>query len=202
MLASLLGMLVSKGPYIIIAIVLLLILIKVLKKVSAVRAKKKEIRQAAADRARDENLNSYILNSHSTVDNKAAYVPYEVDYSQGREEGTTQQLKNLDSKATMIQIVEKTELSTRKFVLNASKGIKIGTASDNDISFFSGDQSAYQCEIFAVRGRAFVRNLIAGSRIYIRRKKDQAIVDNKGIELRNNDNIIVGNYIYEITIIK
>lgn len=202
MLASLGTLLLTKAPYIIAAILLIIVLIRVLKKVSAVRAKKKEIRQAAADRARDENLNSYILNTHATVENKAAYVPYEVDYSRGRQEGTTQQLKNLDSRSTMVQIVEKTELSSRKFVLNASKGIRIGTSAENDISFFSGDQNVYQCEIFSVRGKTFVRNLIEGSRIYIRRKKNQAIVDNKGIELRNDDAIIVGNYTYIITIIK
>lgn len=207
MLAALGNIIKTKGLYILIAILLLIAIIKVIKKISAFRARKKELRQAAEDRARDENLNSYILNSHSTVDNREAFVPYEVDYSRAAQEASASNMGTrisgkLDGNAVMVQLIEHTGLSTRKFVLNASRGISIGTEEGNDITFISDDRQSYKCSIFCVQKKVFVRNEMLGTRILLRRKKQQAIVDEKGIGLKNGDCIVAGTVSYVITIVK
>ena len=207
MLGALGNIIKTKGLYILIAILLLIAIIKVIKKISAFRARKKELRQAAEDRVRDENLNSYILNSHSTVDNREAFVPYEVDYSRAAQEASASNMGTkisgkLDGNAVMVQLIEHTGLSTRKFVLNASRGISIGTEEGNDITFISDDRQSYKCSVFCVQKKVFVRNEMLGTRILLRRKKQQAIVDEKGIGLKNGDCIVAGTVSYVITIVK
>lgn len=159
-------------------------------------AKRKELKQAAEDRARDESLNNYILNSHASRNNKEAYVPYEVNYGAG--EGTNKQPVPV---GVMVQLIERTELSTRKFVLNATKGIKIGTDASADIQFTSGDGNPHMCQIFAIDKQVFVRNLQPSSPVYIKRKKQQAFVDDKGIKLISSDMIVVGHIVYTLTIV-
>ncbi len=188
------------------AAAILLLIVSLLKKFMKYREKKKEIALAAADRMRDENLNSIILNSHADRGSaKEVYKPYDVDYG-SQDKGGGGKGKHTDIPAgkhgqPMIQLIEKTELSTRKFVLNPAKRIRIGSdLQDNDISVLSEGVSPHQCEIFAAGGSVYIRNTGEGTRTIIRRKKQQAIVDNRGIRLLSGDRILLGAVSYDITI--
>ncbi len=166
--------------------------------------KRKEIKRAAEDRVRDENLNSIILNNHGNAkDNREIYKPYDVDYSNG-EQGNVNKNRSgsvMDSQQIMIQLIEKTELSTRKFLLNPAKKIKIGSdLQNNDISVLAEGISPHQCEIFAVGNKVYIRNTGDKYKTIIRRKKEQAFVDDKGIRLLSNDIIILGKVTYDVTI--
>lgn len=196
-----------KTPLIVAVLALaFFLLIFFLKKYIKHREKKKEIALAAADRMRDENLNSIILNSHADKSNKKeVYRPYDVDYSSpdkgGGGTGNRMELSAGKHDQPMIQLVEKTELSTRKFVLNPAKVIRIGSdLKDNDISVLAEAVSPHQCEIFAAGGKVYIRNTGEGTRTIIRRKKQQAIADNKGIRLLTGDRILLGTVSYDITI--
>lgn len=196
-----------KTPLFIFAAVLAVFLLTFfLKKFVKYREKKKEIALAAADRVRDENLNSVILNSHAnSMNNKEVYKPYDVDYSGnekgGREKGGSPDASGGGHGQPMIQLIEKTELSTRKFVLNPAKRIRIGSdLQDNDISVLSEGVEPHQCEIFAAGGNVYIRNTGVKTRTIIRRKKEQAIADNKGIRLLSGDRILLGTVSYDITI--
>ena len=168
--------------------------------------KKKEIVQAAADRMRDENLNNIILNSHTgTGSHKEIYKPYDVDYSSrgksGSNRGGSQDTAAVKHGQPMLQLIEKTELSTRKFILNPAKRIRIGSdLQDNDISVLSQGVAPHHCEIFAAGGGVYIRNTGEGVRTIIRRKKEQAIADKKGIRLQTGDCILLGTVSYDITI--
>lgn len=196
-----------KTPLIIAVLALaFFLLIFFLKKYMKRREKKKEIALAAADRMRDENLNSIILNSYADRSNKKeVYRPYDVDYGSpdkgGGGKGSRTDFSSGKQGQPMIQLVEKTELSTRKFVLNPAKIIRIGSdLQDNDISVLAEGISPHQCEIFAGGGKVYIRNTGEGTRTIIRRKKQQAIADNKGIRLLTGDRILLGTVSYDITI--
>lgn len=196
-----------KTPLLIAVLALaFLLIIFFLKKYMRHREKKKEIALAAADRMRDENLNSIILNSRADRNNaREIYKPYDVDYGgqdkSGRDKGSHTDISGGKPGQCMIQLVEKTELSTRKFVLNPAKIIRIGSdLQDNDISVLAEGISPHQCEIFAAGGKVYIRNTGEGTRTIIRRKKQQAIADNKGIRLLTGDRILLGTVSYDITI--
>lgn len=191
---------------IIISVVgILVISFKLLKYLITRRTKNKELHQAAADRARDENLNQVILNSRQfKEDAKLVKIPYEVDYGNGScEKGKRENIEFHKGKIpTMIQLIENTELSTRKFVLNPAKGIRIGgDLADNDIVISGDDIEEHQCEIFLAQGKIYIRNIGKRKRIVIKRKKEQVIADRKGIRLLTGDIVLLGKVSYEITII-
>lgn len=168
--------------------------------------KNKELNRAAEDRLRDENLNNVILNSYAGNDLKEIYTPYDVDYSNPNGERVrthhNEQGRDIEDHI-MVQLVERTELSTRKFMLNPAKGIKIGSdVQENDITVMAEGISPHQCEIFSVRDKVYVRDLGQGNRTIIRRKKEQAIVDGNGVRLLSNDTIVLGNASYDVTIKK
>lgn len=179
----------------------LVILIIVLRKLIKANQKKKELRQAALERARDEKLNSFILNRYSPSDHKEVYVPYDVDYSDGIN-GLQYDLNNRSvSNPIMIQIIERTGLSERKFALNASKGIRIGTSKEDDIEIISENRVMFQCELFVIKNKLYARNNMPASMIIIKRNKKQAVVDARGLGIKSGDTLLIGTYSYTITIV-
>lgn len=179
----------------------LVILIIVLRKLIKANQKKKELRQAALERARDEKLNSFILNRYSPSDHKEVYVPYDVDYSDGIN-GLQYDLNNRSvSNPIMIQIIERTGLSERKFALNASKGIRIGTSKEDDIEIISENRVMFQCELFVIKNKLYARNNMPASMIIIKRNKKQAVVDARGLAIKSGDTLLIGTYSYTITIV-
>ena len=190
-----------KGLYILGGVVCLILLICVLKLLLKKKNERTEMKEEALNRTRDENLNVMILNSRSSLQ-KETYVPYDVDYSNANNK-RPKNVDEVDKSAVMVQIVEKTGLSSRKFVLNANKGIRIGTAyGENDISFVSESQVEFCCEIIAGSSSSVVaRNVNEGARIVLKRKKHQAILDSKGIKLLSGDIIIMDNVSYAINFV-
>lgn len=195
------SMLLSRTPVVIIlGAILIVLLIYLLKRYFRSKNKKKELRQAAADRERDENLNGVILNSHASATNKEKYVPYEVNYSQDKQEGANKSSKK--GADVMIQIVENTTLSSRKYVLNATKGIRIGTLEGCDITYVGDGSIEFQCQIFAIGKDVVVRNLLGGPQLILIRQKQQAIIDCNGLKLMSGDVIMMGKVSYDISLVK
>lgn len=189
-----------------LAVLLIMAAIAIIKNLLRRSEKNKELNRAAEDRLRDENLNNVILNSYAGNDLKEVYTPYDVDYSNPNGERVrmhhNEQGRDIEDHI-MVQLVERTELSTRKFMLNPAKGIKIGSdVQENDITVMAEGISPHQCEIFSVRDKVYVRDLGQGNRTIIRRKKEQAIVDGNGVRLLSNDTIVLGNASYDVTIKK
>ena len=187
-----------------VAIILLLVGISLIRKIMRHKQKNKELRQAAEDKLRDENLNSVILNNYAGSNHlREVQIPYDVDYSNPGRESNKSLLDNNKRKDghIMLQLVEKTELSTRKCMLNPIKKIHIGSdLQNNDISVLSEGISPRQCEIFSVKGKIYIKNLSHENQTILKRKKEQAIVNEKGLRLLSNDEIILGSVVYEVTI--
>lgn len=167
---------------------------------------KKELQRLVADKMRDEKLNSIILNNYESDENKKQVsVPYDVDYGNASQsfKGEKKHKDEAKEHGLMVQLIENTELSSRKFVLNPENVIRIGSGlENNDIVVASGDISYIQCEIFKAGEKIYVRNKGNQVRTVIKRKRQKAIVDNRGIGLMSGDRIILGNITYDITIIE
>ena len=196
---------ITNPPKILISICItisIIVAIRLIKKLLKRGQKKKEIRQATEDRFRDENLNNIILNTQAGVGGKKEiYTPYDVDYRNGEQNKGEKDI-NTPSKQIMIRLIEKTELSTRKFLLNPTKRIKIGSdLQSNDISVLAEGISPHQCEIFAVGNKVYIKNVSTTNKTVIKRKKERAFVDDRGVRLVSNDTIILGNVTYDITIV-
>lgn len=191
------------GIFVILIVIIAVIML--LKKTIRKKQKNKELSQAAEDKIRDENLNQVILNQHTDGSRfKEVHKPYDVDYSNVNSENSkkTVDLVQTGESHVMVQLVEKTELSTRKFMMNPAKAVRVGSnLQDNDITVLADGVSPHQFEIFEIRNKVFVRNLGSENRTIIRRKKEQAIVDDKGIRLLSGDSILLGHVTYDITII-
>ena len=177
-------------------------IIFLIKKLAERRRKEKEFTKAAEDKLRDEKLNNAILNKRQGKGGvKEVYVPYDVDYGNpGSGKGGTQKSKE-KREHLMVQLVEQTKLSTRKFMLNPAKIIRIGSdLSENDITVLGQGISPFQCEVFSVGEKVYVRNLSDEHPTVLRRKKEQVFVDKKGLRLLSNDIILMGEVSYRITI--
>ena len=190
--------------FVVLGVILAVIVIIILRKLLKRNERNKELKIAAEDKRRDENLNNVILNSRVDKDNlKEIHTPYDVDYSNPNGENVktySNELENEDNQI-MLQLIEKTELSTRKFMMNPAKRIKIGSdLQGNDITVMADGISPHQCEIFLVNDKVYIRNLGQRNRTIVRRKKEQAIVDENGLRLLSNDTVILGNASYDITI--
>lgn len=190
---------------IVVILIFIMVGIMLLKKMIHKKQRKKELSQAAEDKLRDENLNQVILNQHTVGSRfKEVHKPYDVDYSNANGENGKKTVDSIKRREdlVMVQLVEKTELSTRKFMMNPVKSVRVGSnLQDNDITVLTDSVSPHQFEIFAIRNKVFVRNLSSENRTIVKRKKEQAIVDEKGIRLLSGDIILLGHVSYDITII-
>jgi hypothetical protein len=103
----------------------------------------------------------------------------------------------------MVQLVENTEFSSRKFIFNLSGIIRIGSGLiDNDIVVANGGIEEHQCEIFLAQKKVYVRNMGHYARTIVKRKKRKIIVDNRGIRIVTGDKIILADIVYEVTVIE
>ncbi len=166
------------------------------------RSESKEIVQAIENRLRDEKLNAAILNSYN-MNKKGIIKPFDVNYIAENSNWDIKKETSDDREVVnMLQLIEHTELSTRKFMLNPLEGIKIGSDMNrNDIVISNREVSERQCEIFSSNGKIYVRD--CGSRIktIVQRKRKQAIVDEQGICIMTGDRILFGSVYYEVTVL-
>lgn len=184
------------------ALLLLSLGIRLAKRMFLKKQKRKELTQVSEDKRRDENLNDIILNGRRGKDIKEVHKPYDVDYGRdGREGGRLGKHKEKESGSLMIQLVEKTELSTRKFIMNPMKPIRIGSdLQNNDITIFTGNVSPTQCEIFVAGNKVYIKNTGRENRTILKRKREKAIVDGRGVRLLSGDTVILDTVSYDITI--
>lgn len=188
------------------ALIMLTALFRLVKKILDEKRRRRELEQATADKIRDENLNNVILNQNmGSRRPKEVHIPYDVDYgSPKRENHITAGAQDSGDEGgnTMVRLVERTELSVRKFLLNPSKVIRIGSdIQKNDIVVLAEDVAPRQCEIFSAKNKVYIRNLAPGNGTVVKRKKEKAIVDERGIRLLSDDTVILGRVSYDITIV-
>ncbi len=186
-------------------IAVIIIAKKLISLIATRKSKRDELSKASADKQRDENLNSRILNEYMRPDESCEILtPYDVDYGGGfsSKDGKKNQPAGGDDSGIMIRVVEQSELSSRKFMLNALKDIRIGSDMyDNDISVQGMGVEPFHCIIFSVNNQIYVKNASANAKTIIRRKKDSAIVGENPIKLKSEDIIEAGAVRYSVTFV-
>ena len=179
-------------------ITVIALLIVILTKWVKSRNRKKELKRAAEKQMREESLERMILNErNASIERNRANNPYEVSY----EKGVASQGRRAAGQI-MVSLEEKNELSTKKFVLNPMKPIRIGSGlQGNDVVVQGEGIAEFQCEIFESGGKIYVRNKNAGSPTVLRRKRERALIDDRGLRIQTGDMIIMGKVVYGVTLI-
>lgn len=158
----------------------------------------------AEDKLREEALDKIILNDKAQNDEGDVFSakPFEVNYDAASVEKHTEKAKKAKYR-TMVQIVENSELSSRKYMFDPSKGIHIGGKNGkNDIVVSDMSVDDQQCEIVLSSSTVYIRNLGGSRKVVLKRGKQQAYVEKKYVELKSNDVILIGKTIFRIEIIK
>jgi hypothetical protein len=85
------------------------------------------------------------------------------------------------------------------YVVSLQERVTLGSAAgQNDIVLQGETIAPRQCEYFMYQGHAFVRNLCPENPVIVRRKKNQASVDGRGIQLLTGDELLIGGYRLQI----
>ena len=176
--------------------------------ISKKRKEKKAKALQASDKIREEALDRLLLNQETESRKEEptfAAVPIAVNYDVNSVEKTkdsTSRKKRNKSKKVMVQIVENSELSARKYMLDPQKGIFIGSkAGKNHIVISNANVDERQCEIRENAQKVYVRNTGSSGKVILRRGKQSAYVEQKYLELKTGDTLLIGNMLYRIDLI-
>ncbi len=188
---------VKLAAIILLAIVAIVLIVKLIKTLLANRKRKAEMREAADKHQREESLDQLILNANYHADIKKMSNPYDVSYSQA-----VQDQHLTIGEGLMVSLEEKNSLSEKKYVLGTKKLIRIGSGiKENDIIIQEKGAALIQCEIFASGEKIFIRNRGTAINTILQRKKERAIVDERGLRLLTGDMIHIGSVEYKVTIL-
>ncbi|MBR4759932.1 MAG: hypothetical protein IK078_07285 [Lachnospiraceae bacterium] len=189
--------------YIIVAVAIIAVISTIIK-VNRYRSEKKEIAGKAEHKMREEALDRAILNKDYVGGNNnvSAAVPYEVDYrsepaGQGSDAGHTA------GKGMTLQIIENSELSSKKYVFDPNKIIRIGTLEGkNQIVIRELGLPPIQCEIKRADNKIYIRSLESPGAVHLERKKKELEIREGPIEIKTGDCIIIGKTKLELRILK
>lgn len=169
----------------------------------------KEKTLQANDKMREEALDRLLFNQEVAFqqEEKATFaaVPINVNYDINAVEKSKSKAvgkKKVKNRTMMVQIVEKSELSVRKYMFDPRKSIFIGSKNGkNHIVNSSATVDERQCEIKGVDGKIYARNLGHPAKVIVSRGKQIAYVEQNYIEVKNGDIISIANTTYQIDII-
>lgn len=191
---------------IILGILATLFVVIVFSLINKKRREKKVKIQIASDKIREEALDKLILNKETEIrkDEKTfAAVPVVVNYDVNSiEKINAFEKKKTKRKKVMVQILENSELSARKYVFDPRKGIFLGSkVGKNHIVVSDSDIDERQCEIRENAGNVYVRNIGISGKLVLRRQKQSVYVEQKYLEIKTGDILVVGNVIYKVDLI-
>lgn len=173
--------------------------------------KKNELAIKAEDKMRENALDGYILNPNAPENMKKIQEakPVEVSYDPNKVmhgvpgDGKDRANKTKENVKLMVQLVENSELSAKKYVLDPSVGIFIGSGVGmNNVVVSDSTLATRQCRIVEFEGMIYAQNIGHMGKVILSRGKNKAYVENNSVELRSKDILIVGNVLFKIEIIK
>lgn len=191
---------------IIIGIFAILLIIIILSLISRKKKEKREKALLVSDKIREEALDRLLLNKETeakSAEKTFTAIPIEVNYDANSIEKLKSNIfEKKKNKKVMVQIVENSELSARKYMLDPGKGIFIGSkVGKNHIVINNTNIDAQQCEIRENSGKVYVRNIGSSGKVVLRRGKQSAYVEQKYLEMKTDDALLIGNTIYRIELI-
>lgn len=176
--------------------------------ISKKRKEKKAKALQASDKIREEALDRLLINQETESRREEATfaaVPISVNYDVNAVEknrDSSSHKKRNKSKKVMVQLVENSELSARKYMLDPHKGIYIGSkAGKNHIVVSNSNVDERQCEIRENSQKVYVRNIGSSGKVILKRGKQSAYVEQKYLELKTGDTLVIENMLYKIDLI-
>lgn len=185
-----------------------LFLFIILHRIMKIRQKKKEIRRQAEDKLREEALDR-VLSGGKPAANGASSgsVPFDVRYNSDPQKKKKKAARPDDApelqSAVMIELVEQTELSTRKYMFHVKDRITFGDrGANNDIVVTGARIAKQQCEVFRLGQELYIKRIEDGTPVILKRKNRQVTVESEAIKLASKDEILIGDSTYTLEILK
>ena len=179
------------------AAVLVALLVVLLKK----RRRRREMEQNAEDRLREEALDRVLVGDRR--DGKRGTMAFDVKYDQDPRSRKNRGDAVGGQVPVMLQLTEKSELSTRKYMLHAEGRLSIGSQADcNDIVISGSGVEKRQCEIVRIGKQLYASNLGKPGQVLLKRARKQMVLEKDAVELRDNDVLYIGDFTYHVTILR
>lgn len=135
---------------------------------------------------RNEALNETLRNPRVKTAERTAVNPMEVQWDE-----KTINDSRIDRTSAMIELVEFSDYSRRKYIFPANQVIRIGSGLENQLVLPRKGVAPMHCEIFATDEGPAIRT-VSPSKALLLRGKTSATIDRRGTLLNNGDHIRLG----------
>lgn len=166
-----------------LAVVLLLFVLRPVLKRKKLREQEKEM---SLLQKRNEALNETLRNPKVKAAENAPVAPMEVHWD---EKAVDRQHSGRAS--MMVELVEFSTYSRRKYLFSAEQPIHIGSGTENQLVLSREGVAARHCKIFTINGALAVK-VAAGAKAVLVRGKTSAVISSEGVLLNNGDHIRMG----------
>lgn len=179
----------------ILGIPVLLLLLMAIRLLSKQRKVKREIEEMSQYKRRDEALVEALRNPQ-VKEESGPEGPMEISW-----DDKTVSERGKDHASPMVELVELSAYSRKKFVFRLGKPIRIGSEKENQMELLREGVEESHCEIFLNGEKACVRSL-SGSKTILKRGKTSALIGPSGVYLNNGDRIQLGTVELQVRLFK
>lgn len=165
---------------ILVILILLVILLRQRKQKKAVQ----ERRNVSDAKMRNARLEEKLKNPNMISVQSRQSNPYDVQYVQNAEKGSTSQLQ--------IAIEVYTETSVQRHLFDLDREITIGQANGNDLVLNDSAAPMDGCCVLAREHAVYVTNKNQDIPIQIKRGKKKMALRNQMVKLQNKDSLVIG----------
>lgn len=159
------------------------------------RRTKRELEEMSQYKRRDEALVEALRNPQ-VKEESGPEGPMEISWD---DKAVSERGKNHAS--PMVELVELSAYSRKKFVFRLGRPIHIGSGKENQMELLREGVEASHCEIFLTGEKACVRSL-SGSKTVLKRGKTSALISPAGVYLNNGDRIQLGTVELQVRLFK
>lgn len=150
------------------------------------RKRKREVQEMSQYKRRDEALVEALRNPR-VKSGSGPEGPMEIKWD---DKVVSEKRKTRAS--PMVELVERSAYSQKKFVFRLGQPIRIGSGKGNQMELLREGIAEVHCEIFLNGEKACVRS-VNGARTVLRRGKTNALISSAGVYLNSGDYIQLGN---------
>lgn len=151
------------------------------------RKRRKQFEEIARLKQRDEALNEALRNPRMDAGRPTGIKgPIEVSWDDKAVRGP-----GAASGGAMVELIELSAYSRRKYIFHTDQPITIGSGKDNQLVLCREGVEVRHCEIRMNGKKPCVRSM-AGAKTVLIRKKTSVLVSTEGVYLNNGDHIQLG----------
>lgn len=167
-----------------IAVIFLIVVLRILLKRRKIKRMQKEM---STLQKRNEALNETLRNPKVKASGNGTAGPMEIQWDD-------KVLKDASAKkqSMMIELIEFSAYSRRKYLFPAGQTICIGSGADNQLVLQREGVATRHCEIFST-GKALAARNVSNAKALLIRGKNSAFISDEGVFLNNGDHIRIGS---------